>query len=207
MARVRTIGRRRMPLRGWRIAGTLGGIALFALGSALAQAPPREERRDDDRPWGVRLRLKREHLEPRVSLALESISSFQRAAEPARQLSDHVMFDEMTEIVRRGAERVTRRAVRDYMLRTIGLSRGIERVRASHAGAAGDSRLRFRFGVHSMDPEVGVTYQRGHRALGFRLGTDGELGLHFRDHRFARTSLSVGIDPGDRVTLAARVDF
>ncbi len=180
-------------------------LALTVSGGVLADAGPTAESVDVERRTGIR--LDRERLLPRVSIELESFATFGLQAAPGSRLSDHVLFDELSESVRRGAERTTRRVVRDYLFRASNLDRGIDQARAGIFGSSEPRNLRFTFGVHSMNPEVGLERRVGQQVLRFVIEPTGDVSLRLRGARFERSEVAVRYDGDDTFTLRARLAF
>jgi len=140
---------------------------------------------------------------------MESLSSFGRA-ETGLSLNDHVMFEEMSATIRRRAKGVARRAIRDQLLRSIRLDRGIASVRNSVRGGAqsGSRDLDFHFGVHSMLPEVGMRYKlRSGSAMGLTIGAEGEVDFRFSVDRAGRADFSAGFDGEDTFHVGANIGF
>ena len=178
------------------IAGTAGA----------ADAPATDTEQSKRRNAG--LRIYGERLAPRVAIEMESLTTFKHAAGPGNQLRDHVMFEEMSESVRRGAERVTRRAVKNYLLDTINLDQSIDNVRNGIRGPRTEPRkLRFDFGFHSAVPEVGVTTKLGQGSLRFQAGMEGDFAVRFRNNRFERAQVSAYFDGDDSYVIRAHLGF
>jgi hypothetical protein len=120
------------------------------------------------------------------------------------------MFEEMSATIRRRAKGVARRAIRDQLLRSIRLDRGIASVRNSVRGGAKseDRDLDFHFGVHSMLPEVGMRYKlRSGSAMGLTIGAAGEVDFRFRVDRAGRADFSAGFDGEDTFHVGANIGF
>jgi hypothetical protein len=181
--------------------------ALVAAGAGVAAEEPRAAS-DSGRGRVGGLRLDRERLAPRVSIQLESFSSFRRVAGPGMGLRDHVLFDELTESVRRGAKSVTRKALRNYLLEAVNLDRGIDRLRSEIRGERRATRdVDFHVGFHHMLPEVGVRYRLGSRSLRFSVGADGDVGVRLTTDRFANADVAVGFDGNDEFRIRTRFSF
>jgi hypothetical protein len=181
--------------------------ALTIAGTAAAADAPASSAEDNER-HGFGLRIDRERMVTRVSIELESFATFDHAAGPGSGLHDHVMFEEMSAKVRRGAERVTRRAVKNYLLETIKLDKGIDSVRKGVRGPrTGSRKMRFNFGFHSALPQVGVTKKVGQGSLRFQVGAEGNFGVRFRNKRFERADVSAAFDGDDTVTIRAHLGF
>lgn len=191
-----------------RLTGLLVA-ALMITGTALAADVPKAETdAEDDKPRGLKLRLDRDRLAPRVSIEMESLASFHRAAGPGLGLRDHVLFEEMSDSVRRGAKRVTRKAVRNYLLEAVNLDRGIDRVREGIRGAPSAERdIDWHVGIHSMLPEVGMRYKLNHGSVRFTVGAAGDAGFKFKDDRFERAEFSAVFDGDDTFFVRARLGF
>jgi hypothetical protein len=197
-----------------RTTGLLA-VAMTITGTALASETPRVKASETPRvkaaeAEGRRLgiRLDRERLAPRVSIELESFSTFHQAAEPGVGLQDHVMFDEMTRTVRRGTKSVTRKAIRNYVLEAVRLDRGIDHVRESIRGSRHEKRdLDFHFGVSHMLPELGMRLKSGAGTMGFNVGIEGDAGLRFSANRFERAEFSISFDGEDTFKFRARLGF
>ena len=153
-------------------------------------------------------RLDSNRLVPKVSIEMESISAFHQMAQPGQTIHDHVMHAEMTDSVRRGAERMVRRAARDYLLQAVRLDRSLSRVRTSvGSNTPRTDDLSFKVGVHSMLPVVGVQYRNNAGALDVSVGASGAVGLRFRPQRFQGTQISAGFDGDDVFQIRARMGF
>jgi hypothetical protein len=156
--------------------------------------------------WTTRLDGNR--LVPRVSIEMESISAFHHTVQPGQTIRDHIMYSNMTDSVRRNAERMVRRAARDYLLEAVRLDRSLNRVRRSVGSKTPRTDdLSFKLGVHSMLPVVGVQYRNDAGALDVSVGASGSVGLRFRPQRFQGTQISVGFDGDDVFRIRARVGF
>jgi hypothetical protein len=184
---------------------------LLVLGVAAGPTPAAEARQaapQAPKRSGMKLRLDDTRLVPRVSVAMESLSTFHRGVQPGGSLHDHVMFDEMSEAVRDSAKSVTRKAVRNYLFETINLDRGIERVKADVRGERSSKRsIRFRLGFHSAKPLLGVQSTLGRSTWRFRAGADGEVAVGLTSDRFERAEMSVILDEDDTVFLHGRLGF
>jgi hypothetical protein len=191
-----------------RLTGVLVA-ALLITGTALAaDVPKAETEAKDDRPRGLKLRLDRDRLVPRVSIEMESLASFHRAAVPGQGLRDHVLFEEMSDAVRRGAKRATRKAVRNYLLEAVNLDRGIDRVREGIRGKPSAKRdIDWHVGIHSMLPEIGMRYRLNHGSVRFVVGAEGDAGIKFKDNRFERAEFSAVFDGDDTFYVRARLGF
>jgi hypothetical protein len=157
----------------------------------------------------ARLRLDRDRLLPRVAMELETVSTFARSTTPGVEIGDHAMFPEIAKTVLRSAKSTTRHALRDYLFSTIGLDRGVARVRAGMPSTSlgGKDKMRFDFGVHSALPEVGLSRPWGPGVLRLGVGGAGDVGLSFRDKRFRRAEFSLGHDGDETVAFRARLGF
>jgi hypothetical protein len=191
-----------------RLTGLLVA-ALTITGTALAaEAPKAETESNADKPRGLNLRLDRERLVPRVSIEMESLASFHRAVGPGMGLRDHVLFDEMSDAVRRGAERATRKALRNYLLDAVNLDRGIDHVRQEIRGVPSAKRnVDWHVGFHHMLPEVGMRYRLNHGSVRFMVGAGGDAGVKFSDDRFERAEFSATFDGDDTFYMRARLGF
>lgn len=191
-----------------RLTGLLVA-ALTITGTAVAaEAPKADTEAKADERRGLRLRLDRERLVPRVSIEMESLASFHRAAGPGIGLRDHVLFDEMSDAVRRGAKRATRKAVREYLLEAVHLDRGIDRVRDGIRGTPSAERdIDWHVGFCHMLPEVGMRYRFDHGSVRFIVGAAGDAGLKFKDDRFERAEFSAVFDGDDTFYVRARLGF
>jgi hypothetical protein len=195
-------------VRSHRLTGLLV-TALIITGTALAAESPKAEIESQaDKPRGLNLRLDRDRLVPRVSIEMESLASFHRAAGPGMGLRDHVLFNEMSDAVRRGAKRATRKAVRNYLLEAVNLDRGIDHVRQEIRGVPSAERaIDWHVGFHHMLPEVGMRYRLNHGSVRFMVGAAGDAGFRFRDDRFERAEFSAVFDGDDTFYVRARLGF
>jgi len=158
----------------------------------------------------------RERILPRVSMQLEAFSAF-RHAEPDRDIGDLLLHDEMTREVRRGVERATRRAVKDFLIHVTEVDRLVERLRrrgkalvdpAGGPGGPGRARnVRFDVGFHRLMPEVQMRYGVGHGDLRFSVDAEGSVSVQYRDVRMTRGSVVVGFDGDDTYRLNWNVGF
>jgi hypothetical protein len=181
---------------------------LWVTGTALAGETLKTDTRKNRETRDSRFRLEHEKLMARVSIEMESISTFDRVAEPGQGVHDHVLFDEMTDRVRRRAERQAKRAVKDYLIEAIRLDRGIDHVRQGVDGPRSVSRdVDFRVGFHSMLPELDVKYRYGQGQLRFSIGTEGDVGIKFRSDRLGGASFSAGFDGDDTYRFGAYFGF
>jgi hypothetical protein len=183
---------------------------MWVTGSALAGETLKTDTRKSRETPSPRLHLEREKLMARVSIEMESISTFERAAEPGQRLHDHVLFDEMTERVRSRTKRMAKRAVKDYLIESLRLDRSIERVRQDVGGGGARSVSRdldIDVGIHSFLPELDVKYRYGHGQLRFSLGVEGDVGIRFRSDRIRGASFSAGFDGDDTYRFGAYFGF
>ena len=173
--------------------------------AALAGAQPAAPA-GDRVPGAVRWRLASERLAPSVSVELEAFTVFRDIGGRDGSMSDHVLFDQLNEQVRSGAKSATRRTVRNYLLETMGLERGLDRMREGLGGSAGKA-LDFRFGIHSADPEVGLRYRMQPGSLRLDMRLDGMMGVHFRFADMERAEIGAVYDGDDQVEVRARLGF
>ncbi len=178
--------------------------ALLLTGTALAEEPSKPE----SRAKAPTFRFDTKKLVPRVSIELESLSAYRRIAQPGHQLQDHVLFDQLAANVRRDVERMTRKAVKNYLLEVINLDRGIDSIKTQIRGEPAErSSMRFRLGFHSRLPVVGVSYDTGPGEMGLKVGADGAVGLHYRDSRMKQADFSASFDGEDRFEIRALLAF
>ncbi len=178
--------------------------ALLLTGTVLAEEPSKPESRAKARTF----RFDTRGLQWRVSLELESLSAYRRIAQPGHQLQDHVLFDQLAANVRRDVERMTRKAVKNYLLEVINLDRGIDSIKTQIRGEPAErSSMRFRLGFHSRLPVVGVSYDTGPGEMGLKVGADGAVGLHYRDSRMKQADFSASFDGEDRFEIRALLAF
>jgi len=191
-----------------RLTGLLVAVLMIAGTALAAEAPKADTKAKEGERRGLNLRLDRERLAPRVSIEMESLASFHRAAGPGMGLRDHVLFDEMSDAVRRGAKRATRKAVRDYLLEAVHLDRGIDNVRREIRGVPSAERnIDWHVGFHHMLPEVGMRYRLSHGSVRFMVGAAGDAGFKFKDDRFERAEFSAVFDGDDTFYVRARLGF
>ena len=182
--------------------------ALLSTGAVLAEEPPKPERRAK----APTFRFDTKKLAPRVSMELESLSSYRSMAQPGHQLQDHVLFEQMKASVRRDVERMTRQAVKTYLMEAINLDRGIASVKTRIRGEPsepGEQRrsVHYRLGFHSGLPVVGMSYDAGPGVMGLKVGADGAVGLTYRDSRMRQADFAVGFDGEDRFDVRALLAF
>jgi len=142
----------------------------------------------------------------RVELPMESLSAFHNAAVPGESVTDHIMFEQLSDEVSRGFMRATKRALKDYMLESVELDRVIDRIRRrrddrrqARTGAGsqlGRRRLDFDVGIHSFVPEVEMTYRVSGGDVMLEVNAEGEIGMRFRagGRKFADVGIGFGGD-------------
>ena len=120
-----------------------------------------------------------------------------------------MLFDQLAASVRRDVERMTRKAVKNYLMEVINLDRGIDSVKMRVRGEPSERRssMRFRLGFHSRLPVVGVRYDTGPGEMGLKVGADGAVGLHYRDSRMRQADFSASFDGEDRFEIRALLAF
>jgi hypothetical protein len=163
---------------------------------------PRPERRREFKRSNHRLRNELH----RVEVPMESLSAFHNAVVPGESLSDHIMFEQLSDEVSRGFLRATKRALKDYMLESVELDRVIDRIRRrrddrrqTRAGARsqhGRRRLDFDVGIHSFVPEVEMTYRVSGGDVSLEVNAEGEIGMRYRagGRKFADVGIGFGGD-------------
>ena len=180
--------------------------ALFLTGTALAEEAFKPESRV--KPKAPTFRLHAQKLMPRVFVELESLSAYHRVVEPGHQLQDHVLFDQLAANVRRDVERMTRKAVKNYLMEVINLDRGIDSLKSRVRGEpTGRRSMHFRLGFHSQLPVVGVKFDAGPGELGLKVGADGAVGLHYNAGPYNQADFSANFDGEDRFEIRARLAF
>jgi len=177
---------------------------------------PRPERRREFKRSSHRLR-KELH---RVEVPMESLSAFHNAVVPGESLTDHIMFEQLSDEVSRGFMRATKRALKDYVLESVELDRVIDRIRrkrddrrSAKAGAVdggsplGRRRLDFDFGIHSFVPEVEMTYRVSGGDVTLELNAEGEIGMryHVAGRKFA--DVGIGFDGDGSFGFSFRCGF
>ena len=159
-------------------------------------------------------------LLPRLNRQLDEMAPYRGVPQAQPQLDDFVLFDELTEAVGRRAEKATRRAVKEYLLESTPLGRGVLRLksggRRDMAGGipaapktrSGRDALSFGLSVSHNLPEVQARYDilRGTLRVGVR--ADGSVGVSLEHEKLARTRLWVGYDAEDHgYDLQYRIRF
>lgn len=186
-------------------------VTVLIVSAPLYGGDDEKRRTEDDSRRGIAIRLDDARLSPRVSLAMESLTTFESVAGPGTSLEHHVLYDEMTDSIRRGAERVTRKALKNYLLNSLRIDQGIDNVRQGVRGAPStststSSRWRYQFGVHSLSPEVAVRYRMKQNSVRFKLNAEGEMGVRVNTSRFEGASVNAWYD-GDRLEIGASLGF
>jgi hypothetical protein len=152
-------------------------------------------------------------LTRRVDVQLESLSAIHILAVTGHDAFDHVLADELTADVRRGAERATRRAVREYFLETFSIEQRIDllsgRVGSAAASDSGAGRNRFGvgLGIHSLEPQLDLEYRLDDARLGVTLGAAGDVGLTYRSGVARQAGLGVSFDGRDAYAFSFRLGF
>ena len=179
--------------------------ALLLTGTVLAEETFRPERRTK----APTFRFDTKRLVPRVSLELESLSAYRRVAQPGNGLQDHVLFDQLTQNVRRDVKRMTRKAVKNYLMDVINLDRGIDRVKERVRGEEPAERrsVHYQLGFHSRLPVVGMSYDAGPGVLGLKVGGNGSVGVHWSDSRMKQADFSASFNGEDRFEIRALLAF
>jgi hypothetical protein len=182
--------------------------ALLVTGTVLAEEPSKPEKRTK----APTFRFDSKKLAPRVSFELESLSAYRRIAQPGHQQQDHVLFDQLKANVRRDVERLTRQAVKSYLMQAINLDRGIASVKTRIRGEPGEpgerrSSVHYRVGFHGGLPVVGMSYDTGPGVMGLKVGADGAVGVTYRDRRMRQADFSAGFDGKDRFEIRAHLAF
>jgi hypothetical protein len=159
-------------------------------------------------------------LLPRLNRSLDEMAPYRGVPHAQSQLDDFVLFDELTNAVGRRAEKATRRAVKEYLLETTPLGRGLIRLKSGGrrdiAGGIPAARptssrrdaLSFGLTVSHNLPEVQARYDimRGTLRVGVR--ADGSVGFSLDHEKLARTRLWFGYDAEDGAyDLQCRVRF
>ena len=185
--------------------------ALLLTGTVLAEEPSRPE----SRAKAPTFRFDSKKLAPRVSFELESLSAYRRIAQPGHQQQDHVLFDQLKANVRRDVERLTRQAVKSYLMQAINLDRGIASVKTRIRGEPGEpgepgerrSSVHYRVGFHGGLPVVGMSYDTRTGVMGLKVGADGAVGVTYRDRRMRQADFSAGFNGKDRFEIRAHLAF
>jgi len=195
------------------------GLALLALAAVpLAWAEPPAKRPLAATEAGtpaasplrnLRMRLAEERLSHRISVELESFTTFGAVTGQPGQLDDHPMFEEMTDSVKHGTKVVARRTVRKYLREAFGLDRSLSQIRRSLSGedVGGASDFDVHISIHSGQPELGFSFEKGDAKLTWSVGTDGDIGVRLGGERFHGAGFSASYDGVDEYHLGARVVF
>lgn len=150
-------------------------------------------------------------LLPRVGFQMESISAFSTTGMPGADIQDHVLYDQMTDAVRAGAKRATRKALKHVL--TGALENKINRLRSpvgiGDSGSRADDPRRIRWDVSiSSSPDVSMRYRLGQGQMRLRVGVDGGASVSYKVQGNARTEISVGTNGDGAFALSYRVvDF
>ncbi len=160
-------------------------------------------------PARIRPRFRRELS--KIEVQLESISAFEGQTAAGGRASDHVLFPELSDDVRHGVRRATRRAVRDYFLDAVEVDRMVDALRggAQGGGATGPGgpgrRTSFDVRIHSLEPEVEMGYRLGGGQLKLSVGAEGELGVRFGARGAERANVGLSFDGNDTLRLTLRL--
>ena len=154
-------------------------------------------------------RFDQKALVPQVSVELEALSAFRAVSQPGAQLQDHVLFHQMTRDVRRDVERMTRKAVKKYLLAAVRLDDGISIVKSRVRGERSVERrhTHYRVGFHGGLPVVGVDRDTVHGQFQLKVGADGAVGLGYSDRRMERADFRIGFDGEGRYLIRAHLAF
>ena len=193
----------------------LGLLAFAAVSPARAEPPVAKPMAANDAAHpapsplrNFRVRLAEERLSHRISIELESFTTFGTVSGQPAQLDAHPMFDEMTDSVKQGTKTVVRRTVRKYLREAFGLDRSLNQIRQSLRGEdVGRNDFDVRVNVHSGLPELDFSLEKGGAKLSWSVGTEGDVGIHLGGERFRGASISASYDGEDEYTLGARVVF
>lgn len=141
---------------------------------------------------------------------LQRISSNVQGAGLAWPDDPQLQSDELTDNVKRGVIRATRRAVKRVLLDAL----DVDRLAPSSLGALGSvsvgpaDTVRFRVGVSHMAPRVDMRYRLGEGALNVSVGARGQLGVDLDPPGLAQGRLHVGYDyPSRTYAFAFRLGF
>ena len=147
-------------------------------------------------------------LIPRVAVELQSLSVLRGVDMPGLEPQDQVLYSEMSETVLHGAERVTRKAIKNVLIDAIDLERKLDNVKMQIAGPRTDrSGVRFDLGFHSAVPELSMRYQVGQGQVKLEVDAQGGLGLQYRRRGMERTEIHIGYDGGDYYQLGYIIAF
>ncbi len=162
----------------------------------------------------------RQRFLPRVNGRLQSLQGMTRSDGPNHLLDEDAFHDQMTEAVRHGVTRASRKAAKDFLLETTRLEDKIDAMRdrrrdrrqADAVGAPGaseDDPSRFDFDVrfHSAMPQVVMRYDMSRGDMKFVVDPQGSVKVRYRSETLGRAEIQADFDGDDSYRLVCRFGF
>ena len=145
---------------------------------------------------------------PRIHFQLESITAIHSAGMPGARPEDHMLYDELSDSVRHGAERASRKAIKRYLIEASTIERRLDNIKAEIGGTRLESKkIGFDVGFHHALPRVSMKYGVGHGWVKFRMGATGAVGIQYKNLRMGHTEIFAGYDGDDNYELRYRLGF
>jgi hypothetical protein len=153
----------------------------------------------------------RAHLLPRLNSQFDAMAHYQALPGSGEALSDHPLFDRVTDHARRRAERGTRKALEAYLLEITPAGRFLERLETRAPFTGGQRQeggVRVGVGIAHCAPFVELRGRAGTGTFRTQLGLLGRVGLEYSRGRLARARLYGGYDARDgEFDLGCRLRF
>ncbi len=157
---------------------------------------------------------------PRVNGRLQSLQGMTRSDGPNHLLDEHAFHDQMTDAVRHGVTRASRKAAKDFLLEATRLEQKIDamkdrrRSRRQSDGVGGaeatqgdPSRFDFDVRIHSAMPEVVMRYDMERGDMKFVLDPTGSVKVRYRSEMLGRAEIQADFDGDDSYRLVCRFGF
>ncbi len=193
------------------------GAALVACSMATAASPVTPEGPspagrpvglgtiDDPGILGTEFQLR---LVRRTSLQLESIAAAGAIRMPGRTFDEDALYEELTDVVRRGAERATRRAVKEYLIGVTGIEGRLGRARENReAMVARPERFDYQLNLLRTRPSVGLSYATGAGKFGLKLGSSKTLQLGWQARSSDQVSVTLRYNANGEWAIGGNIRF
>ncbi len=162
----------------------------------------------------------RQRFLPRVTGRLHSLQGMTRSDGPNHLLDEHAFHDQMTDAVRHGVTRASRKAARDFFLETTQLEEKIDAMKDRRRGrrrtdglglaaAMQDDPSRFDFDVriYRALPQVVMRYDMERGDMKFVVDPRGNVKVRYRSETLGRAEIQADFDGDDRYRLVCRFGF
>jgi hypothetical protein len=150
------------------------------------------------------------YLLPRLSSQFDGLAPRHPIVDGPHVRVDHLMYDNLTDAARRGAERGARDALKNFLIDTTSVGKLFGRQKRNRSSALEDptdartaptvqapsrSTSDFGIGFSGGHPEVEWRYKAGSHSLRLRVNSEGAARLAFSRLKLNHTNLSVGYRP------------